>query len=803
MSDAHAPLPVTIEPLDHVNRLLAAETAPFRQIHRLIDAVEVLVKLHTVAVVSDYCARARVSPALKETLATGLRTPSLGTWWRFCREFSEQLVRDDVAFFAPGVREFILGDGRTRTLSLKAALDGDDSLVALRNHYAHGATPGDEACRADVDKHLPRYRGLLDSARHLRELRLEEEGGHVHLVSAGTRIDLHPLLVYRHEDKRHYFYNDFKKPHAKFLCYESAAYWRDRGLLASLLERYPIDEWSGLPATDFRRRIEELTDAFRGRVGELERLRAFLDKPRGFMTVWGGPGVGKSALLAEVVRGCSARDGAGSEARPIVIEYFIHRGQQTNTADRFLRDVNRRLEDVIPTGVPQGRGVSEQWECFERRLNEAASRLAGRKLLFVIDGLDEASGGGDLLRYVPRAVPAGVLVIYSSRPLPEVRRIVEELDREHRAEMSLEGLTAADTRAMLYDHVSKYELKHEYIEAVASRSGGNPLFVKMLCEAVAEGRLPLNDTERLPHGMQDLFKGFLARLGDDERAFDTLLVLAVAMDFLSAEAIAAIAEQGVPSTTAAIDRVMEVLVESRLTAAVTGCQLFHESFREYLVNTYPDSVRTWQRRLAEWCGGWSSLAGCSRDYALRYGIRHLEQGAGPGDAEALERMRRRILDVTFRSAQYDAVGLQPVLDDLTRVARRLFLAHGRWQDGLPLLLLHADEARRLRADEAKRLRQLARGGDVAETLAILGREPDGLARLVGSFLTAWELADSGHPFRDVLLDAEKATGAGLPAGSVRVFRLVCERLAERGLDLGDAERLLAGATASEVGSGGV
>lgn len=803
MSGASDSFPSTIEPLDRVNRLLTAETQPFRQIHRLIDAVEVLVKLHTVAVVSDYCARERVSTALKELLATGLKTPSLGTWWRFCREFSEQLVRDDAAFFASGVREFILGDGRTKTLSLKAALDGGDSLVTLRNYYAHGATPGDETCRADFDKHLPRYRGLLEAARYLPEFRLEEADGHVHLVSQTARIDLHPLLVYRHEDKRHYFYNDFKKPHAKFLCYESAVHWRDRELLAFLLERYPIDEWSGLPATDFRQRIEELTEAFRGRHVELNRLRDFLGQSRGFMTVWGGPGVGKSALLAEVVRGCWSENGDNPAANPIVVEYFVRRGQQTDAADRFLRDVNRRLEDAIPTGVPQGRGVAELWECFERRLDKVSLLLAGRKLLLVIDGLDEACGGGDLLRYVPRAVPSGVLVIYSSRPLPEVRRVVDELDREHREEMILGGLTEEDTRAMLYDHVSKYEIKGPYIEAVARRSGGNPLFVKMLCDAIADGHVPLNDTERLPNGMQDLFDGYLRRLGGDETAFDTLVLLSVASDFLSSETIAAITGWPLPITLAAIDRVMEVLMESRLTVVVKGYQLFHESFREYLKAKFPDAVREWHGKLAGWCGGWSALSGCSGDYALRHGIRHLEQVAAAGDAIAVEKMRQRILDPAFRSAQYHAIGLQPVLDDLKRVAGRLFSGRKRWQDGLPLLLLHANEARRLRPDEACRLRSLARDGDVAEMQAILGREPDGLARFIGSVLSAWELADSGHPFQEVLLDAEKATGVGLPAESAHVFRHVFERLAERGLAATDAERLLNAATSTEAKSGDV
>lgn len=803
MAGTSETFPPMIEPLDRVHRLIATETQHFRRIHRLIDAIEVLIKLHTVAVVSDYCARERVSTALKELLAAGLRTPSLGTWWRFCREFSEQLVHDDAGFFAPGAREFILGDGRGKAGSLRAALDGPDSLIALRNRYAHGATPDDGTCRSDFEKHLPRYRGLLEAAGYLPGLRLERVAGRVHLVGPTARIDLHPLLVYRDDERQHFFFNDIRRPYAAFLCYESAAHWRDRDLLASLLERYPIDDWSGLPAAGFQEHVEELTDAFKGRHEELDRLRAFLAKPRGILTVWGGPGVGKSALLAAAVRGYGRQEGDGPAGGPIVIEYFIRRGQRTDGADYFLANLNRRLEDAVPTGVPQGQNTAERWECFARRLNEASGRLAGRKLLLVIDGLDEADGAGDLLRYVPRSVPPGVLVIYSSRPLPDVRRMADECDREHREEMTLAGLSAADTRALLYDHVSKYEIEDRYVEAVARRSGGNPLFVKMLCEAIAVGDVPLNDADRLPNGMQGLYAGLLRRLGRDDRAFDLLMLLAVTMDFLSVETIAAITGWSVPAAAAAVDGVMEVLVENPQTSAVIDHQLFHESLREYLVATYPDTARDWHGRLAAWSGGWSALRGDAQAYALRFGIRHLEQVADGGDADALERMLERVGDPSFRSAEFAAAGLQPVLDDLRRVARRLGRARRRWQDGLGLLLLHADEARRLRAGEVARLRGLGRSGDAAGTLAILGREPDGLARFIGSVLAAWELADNGHRFHEVLLDAEKATNVGLPAGSARVFRLICDRLAERGLAPEDVERLVNAALASDAAPGGV
>ncbi|MEI8371826.1 MAG: ATP-binding protein [Planctomycetota bacterium] len=792
--DNKIPLP---GPLDRVIRLLETETQPFRQVHRLIDAVEVLIKFHTVAVMSDCFTREKLSEPLKGMLASGLRTPSLGIWWLFCRAVAKQLDADGAPFVAAGMRDFILGLGGKKDCSLVTALDRDESLIAFRNSYAHGATPSDEACLADLRKYLPRFEALLKAAGYLSIIRLEPAAdGRVWLVSETARIDLHPLLVYRPDEDRYYFYNDIRKPNASFLSYETAGHWRSRELLGDLLTRYPIDNWSQVSAAGFRERIEELTELFKGRREELNRLKTFLNAPRGFLTVWGGPGVGKSALLAQSVRELGWQHNDEAERQPIVLEYFIRRGQRTDDGNYFLTNLNRRIEENIPTGIPQGQGTAEQWECFDRRLTEVSQQLAGRKMLLVIDGLDEACGsGGELLRFLPRAVPPGILVIYASRPLPEVRCLCDELDREHRAEMTLEGLSPADTRAILYGYVSKYSLEDAYVSAVAQRSCGNPLFLKMLCEALASGDVPLNSLDRLPNSMESLYEGLLRRLRDADRAFDLLMLLTAAMDYLSAETVATMTGWSVPQAESALDAVMEILLENPLTPDVLDYQLFHESLRDYLKARYPGEAARWNTILAQWCGRWAELLGDAKTYALKFGVRHLESEVAAGGGGVVPLMEQRVKNLAFRSAQYSAAGLQTVLDDLRRVARQLFAVRGQWQDGLDVLLLHASEAKRLHTDEAARLRQLARAGNAAEVLAILGREQDSLARFLGTVLAAWELADAGHPFLEVLTDAEKVAGVDLTLGSAEFFRKIFGAIASKGLDPSDGERLLAAALA--------
>jgi hypothetical protein len=343
---------------------------------------------------------------------------------------------------------------------------------------------------------------------------------------------------------------------------------------------------------------------------------------------------------------------------------------------------------------------------------------------------------------------------------------------------------------MLCDYVSKYAIDDSYVEAVTRRSEGNPLFIKMLCEALAGGSLPLNDLARLPHSIDNLYDELIRRLRGEERVFDLLLLLSVALDYLSAETVSRITGWTVPQTEDAIDNAMEVLFENPFTADVLDYQLFHQSLRDYLTARYPQEISRWNEVLAQWCGRWSEMASESRDYAVKYGVRHLEQSYEAGNEPALQTICDRVQDAAFRESQFASAGLQPVLDDLLRAARLVFFRDGRWQSSLALLLLHAQEARRLQAAEITRLRQVAQAGDVTRLLNVLRREPDGLARFVATALGAWELADAGHPCLEVLQDLKDIPNVGLSEAAAQVFRGVFASLETHGLTPADAEGLL-------------
>ncbi len=765
---------------------LESETHPFTRMHRLIDVLEVLVKLHTVALICDYFARLEVRDEVRTLLAAGLATPSLGIWWQFARELAKPLSEQNAGEPVPGLLRYVMKRGL-----LFRALEGEDNLITLRNRYAHGATPGEAACRADLERYEPRLRALVQGAGHLNDARLmliQSDGtallarsrspepvsappllttGQCYLMGADdTPIPLHPLLVYRPADAAFYFYNDLRTAAASMLNYDACLHWRDADLRARLLERFPIDRWrrDWRPELErFRERIEALTESFKGRRATLGTLFGFLERPAGLLLIWGAPGVGKSALVARAVQilgwPAALREEALPELPPalpeVVVEsYFIRRDQRTDDSLFLLENLNARIEERYRTGVPLGATRREMADLLGQRLRAVADKLgAHQRLLLCIDGLDEGADAEGLLESLPLRLPEGILIIYASRPHPRVRDLVyEHLDREQRQEMPLAGLELGDVRALLYDYVSKYALHQDYVEAVAKRSEGNPLYLKLLCEGLSAGDYRLNDIDRLPKKMQDIYDGLLKRLSTTAGAFDLLCLLAAARDYLHPGTAARLLDRDSAELTYHTLPACRELLQTDVLAGGVGelavfaqseqapYQLFHESLRDYLRAQFPAEIARQAERLADWCRAWSGLEPVDRRYAVRHALAHLadsetratERQATEQAAQRLDQLCALIEDPPFREAIFEYVGhANPLQQGIVLTQRRLTRRDrngSELQRIVAYTRLYHDEPRRLRNRQLERIDACGQSADPATIqkladLAQMGRRP--------------------------------------------------------------------------------
>ena len=127
-----------------------AETQPFKKVHRLIDLCEAVIKFHTVVILSNFMESMAKNTHSQEDIATargilaqGLKTPSLGIWAFFTEKIFPLIPGEDL-FWEDFPAYF------EKTLKRASA-----EIIPFRNSYAHGSTPDDKECLADIQKILP------------------------------------------------------------------------------------------------------------------------------------------------------------------------------------------------------------------------------------------------------------------------------------------------------------------------------------------------------------------------------------------------------------------------------------------------------------------------------------------------------------------------------------------------------------------------------------------------------------------------------------------------------------------------
>lgn len=653
---------------------------PFRKVHRLIDLIEVFCKLYTTASMSTFLFALQNSienknsalseesfTKIKVMLAAGLKTPSLGIWWKFARDITSILKELNIQHILKGAEDELLKDSS----SIKKAFEGKNNLIAFRNSYAHGATPSDVACIKDLEEIWPRVLQLLTDAQSLRETKLiictEEKKcfsttasrleeivnianplpGHSWFFSNNVLMNAYPILRFKlqHGNADFFFYNDLKDKYANYLNYPNAEHFKDASLKQELLYYIPIEDWKKIGSVGlepFRQQVEILTEVFKGRKKELNDIAFFLSNEEyRFLCIWGPPGVGKSALLAratqlarsskEVLDSIEESD-QWSNIKLHIIEYFIRRGA-TETATQFFDSVNQRLDYLFNLRCDLGKTDFEKQTLFNARIEQIAKQLnESERLLIVVDGLDEIKVGDPLLSLLPKILPDKIKFIYGARPQQELRfMFYEQLDRERKTNFDLGGLSLADIRAVLMEHVSKYEIHNEYLHEVLQVSQGNPLYLKMLCQGLEQKYYKLNQISSLPKGMDELYQAALLRLeNENEGVIKFLIFLAAAKDFVSSELAASWMKIDVPTlNNRFLYTCMEFIYENPLTEGVDDYQLFHESLREYLNKTYPTELFSINERICDWTLEWKinngdvSYKGDLLSYAMHFSAEHL------------------------------------------------------------------------------------------------------------------------------------------------------------------------------------
>ena len=651
-------------------QLYNSETEAFRKVHRLIDLFESIVKSHTIVIMGEYFSRMEVSDAVKGLLPDGLRTPSLGTWQLFSRVLFQELKEKQHPFLLPDFEnEFEWLD--------KAILQEKTNIINFRNTYAHGATPSDEKCKQDIKQFEPFLQKLLQ-LKWLSESAFIINKNKVYLerLMDTKTLSVHPIMVSRKENdlEQLVFFNDLKNNKAGLLNYTLSKHYTEKEFVNEFQQYIPLNEWKKRGNQQFKQSVEELTETFKGRVEELTKIKEFVNKnTKGFLCITGNPGIGKSSLIAQAFKEINSEE---TKDQYYLIEYFIKRGSAQARPDFLLNYLQKALSGGMKKVIsPVGTGMVEKGDAINENLKIWNEENPNRKLILLMDGLDEGIEEG-LLDFMPRQLFEGVLIIYGSRPggHEKLSNFWMELPAEKKKFLELKGLNSNDIRALLYEVTDKYALQQQWIDTIAKRSEGNPLYLKLLCESIEVGETDINDENSLPSDIGRYYENFLLRyskMADGDNLLQTLYVIAAAHDYLSEHHIELILGIGEATSARVMSILSEVLYDNPFTEDIADWQLFHESFREYLKANRTSKIQDAEQKIIKFCSEWEKLNGkWEQKYSMMHYAKHLTNAI---EKEILlpDELYRLADDNAYKKQQIKATNIYSHTFDLIRSARNL------------------------------------------------------------------------------------------------------------------------------------
>jgi hypothetical protein len=533
-------------------------------------------------------------------------------------------------------------------------------VIEKRNYLAHGATPENKICLEIIQSLKPILEKWLEAAwlHETSIISFRKKDGLISTLHIETKelyplstleqqpickeikrfkqpylirrdgklLDLFPMMIIKYvSDKKVYsnvFFNDFKKKkEASYLNYPYAIHFKERDLYSDILAVINIEEWGKHEPNEFSERIHLLKENFKGRSEDLKFIDQFIaNSHRGFLFLYGNPGVGKSAIAANI--GFKKEQESGLS----FIRYFIKRKTFSSEIDHFLTFFYKELESKIKTNIPYGNTYQEINVNLHKRLLAVSKKLGNKKLVICIDGLDEGTDDQqNIIPFLLKETYENILVIYTSQLSGEVENFLLHLPIEYTTKQEIAGLDRKSIRAMLYEVENKYKITDTHIEMILDKSEGNPLYLTLLCQAIENGELSLETLHTMPKKISSYYKlkmNAYKKKENHDTIYQMLLILAIAQDYLTKHQLEVILELSPSSAEDALADIQEVLIEKK--TAEGHYQLFHESLRKFFIKEYKVGITRMEEKLISYCMNWKQhLSAYSGDAMIAYPLKYL------------------------------------------------------------------------------------------------------------------------------------------------------------------------------------
>jgi hypothetical protein len=270
----------------------------------------------------------------------------------------------------------------------------------------------------------------------------------------------------------------------------------------------------------FQALIEDKTKDFVGREYVFDKIEDFLsNRDRGYFTIEGDPGMGKSSILAEYVR------------RGECVAHFNEHLGGINRTSQFLESICTQL--IAKYGLPYSElppDANQDNAFLVKLLQQISDQLKpGERLVIVVDALDEvdidSQDKSKNILYLPRYLPKNVFFVMTRRRGIDFLFVVDtpkylfDLMAEEYADESLQ-----DVQTFIRQHVNEHERLRQWINAkqltvedfvtqLADKSENNFMYLRCVLVDVEDGIYQDATIESLPQGLEAYYEDHWQRMG--------------------------------------------------------------------------------------------------------------------------------------------------------------------------------------------------------------------------------------------------------------------------------------------------
>jgi len=364
-----------------------------------------------------------------------------------------------------------------------------------------------------------------------------------------------------------------------------------------LLATAPAPLTPHLKVLDFERLVDERTRNFVGRDFIFQAVDELLGNPEfpsGYVLIRGEPGIGKTALLSQLVK----------------TRGYVH---HFNIAQQNIRSVRVFLENVcaqliVRYQLPHAMlppEASQDSAFLSQLLAEAASEAGNKPVVVLVDALDEAEDAGLAATvnrlYLPAVLPEKVFFILTSREQIDYRLDVDRREDLYVRDNDPQNLNdvRAYVRNFLDAHpgpmtprIAQWQVSTDgFVELLTDKSQGNFMYLVHVLADIRTGRLSpgtMDNIRDLPKGLRAYYlRHWRTMRAQDQDRFEriyepVLRILATVREPVTLSAVQEWTSIEYPRIREVIRDWRPFLNEAPAESGEPLYRVYHASFQEFL-----------------------------------------------------------------------------------------------------------------------------------------------------------------------------------------------------------------------------